>query len=248
MKKLTRRKNPKPSAAKPEHAAAGAVAAWMNRPLERRPSRPADAVEREALAIDELFSCADAMQRAFLSGNDEFMAFLIYEVAQFASEFLSARAAQGRIESAANLINLRAAVDAAIGRIPARTPSGKIALAVSEEIKARRKPVGSPRGGPKLDWSTPDNRTVLELYGRIEAYRHRWSNMKSADAQTLLDEIPAACVALDDFGPGTWAEWHEAGKIILRADGQSASSHLRAAWERVSKMHFSVPATARDWY
>jgi hypothetical protein len=230
-------------ATKPE-----SVAAWMNRPLVRRATPPADPAGREAAALDELLSCAASLQRAFLNGEDERMRFLVFESALYGVEWLAARAAGEESGEAALLGSLLARMDDALNQIPKQSAPRKSALGMYHTHKARRAPVGSPMGGPKVDFTKPDNRTALELFGRIEAYRERWFMIEgTAAARKKLDPIPAACVALDDFGPATWRAWHEVGKMMLRADGSGASSHLSAAWQRLAKVHESSPLTALAW-
>lgn len=237
---MKRKPAPKPAPA--------AVAERMNRPLVRRAKPPADPDGREAAALDEVLSCAASVQRAFLNGEDERMRCLVIEAAKYGAEWLAARAVSGDINAAAELIHMRAAIDAALNGIPPQSPAGEVAQGTARALKARRAPVGSPMGGPKVDFTKPDNRTALELFGRIEAYRWRWFVIEgTAAALAKLDPIPAACVALDDFGPATWRAWHEVGKMMLRADGSGASSHLSAAWQRLAKVHDSSPLTALEW-
>jgi hypothetical protein len=227
--------------------APAAVAAWMNRPLVPRAKPPADAAGKEAAAMEELLSCVAALQRGFVLGEDA-LPFLVFEAAKYGAEWLAARAMSGDAGASAKLIHLRAAIDAALNGIPPQIPAGKVAQGTARALKARRAPVGSPMGGPKMNFTKPDNRTALELFGRIEAYRERWRVIQgNTAAKAKLYPIPAACVALDDFGPATWRAWHEVGKLMLRADGCSAGSHLAAAWQRLAKVHDSMPLTSINW-
>jgi hypothetical protein len=75
---------------------------------------------------------------------------------------------------------------------------------VSKRIGAQKKPQGSPKGGRKLDLSQGDNRTVIELSEKIEAYRRRWFVVNANPSEGIpkgIDKVATACIALEDFAP-----------------------------------------------
>lgn len=231
----------------PEEMTPAEIAHWMNAPLGKPLELPCKENEREIRALAELLTAGRGLQEACQTAADlATVGQFVFSVGEACLAWMAARAAQDDCRAAYHLVALRVASKTAVDKIPAESFAGKTALMASKRIGAQKKPIGSPKGGRKFDFSQGDNRTVVELHGKIEAYRSRWLLVKSPQFTTPpvnILPIPAACIVLDDLSPETWPAWHEVGKMILRDEGKGASSHLKGAWERLSKLPPDMPAT-----
>lgn len=241
--RLKRKFNPEP----PEEMTPAEIVKLMNAPLWKPSELPSKENERESLALAELLRAGQGLRQAYQGEADlATLGRFVLSAGEACIAWLAARAAQDDCRAAKHLVALRVASKAAVDQIPAESIAGKTALMESKRIGAQKKPIGSPKGGRKFDLSQGDNLAVVELRGKIEAYRDRWSVVNSPQpAMPPVDvlPIPAACIALDDFSPETWPAWHEVGKMILRDEGKGASSHLKAAWERLAKLPPDTPVT-----
>lgn len=228
----------------PEEMNPAEIAHWMNAPLGAPLELPSKENEREIRALAELLTAGRGLREACQAAADLAMVGrFVFSVGEACLAWMAARAAQDDCRAAVHLVALRVASKAAVDEMPAKSIiAGKTALMAAKQIGRQKKPKGSPKGGRKFDFSQGDNRTVVELRCKIEAYRLRWSLVKSPPVDVL--PIPAACIVLDDLSPETWPAWHEVGKMILHSEGEGASSHLKAAWERLAKLPLDMPVTS----
>lgn len=223
------------------------IVGLMNAPLSLPKAIPSGEDAREKLALADLLQAGEDLRQAQIAeANPATMTRLVFSIGEASIEWMAARAAQDDTRAAIHLVELRVASHAVIDRILPASLSGKVAQQVSRRIASQKKRQGSPKGGRKVDFSQDDNRTVIELFGIIEAYRFRWRLIAASDSKRIpkgIDAIPAACIALEDFTPATWPDWHEVGKRILKSEGKGASSHLKEAWQRMSKLPSGMPPT-----